>query len=230
MHLPPKFSQNPGAWEQHLQRKYRNPLFPEAAQIVVQHQVIEARERDQAEQKSFQQSFTTLVKEISELPKHVETDQLLDLLGKLDALYEECSGLGVSLPKEKEAIRKLNIVFRRTLENEAAKSGDNAEFLQQLQNEAAAREIHYEMLDQPLFAILMRKESPISADDLAATLLSESLETVEKIIGIFDLDQQILLARQVEELLGSIKIGGLPENALEIADLLKTENAKPQFV
>ncbi len=222
MNLSPNFSKTPGAWEQQLQRRWNNPLFPESSRTVVQHQVVEARERDNSDQEQFRKNFQQLVEKISELPERAETQQLLELIPELEQRYTECMTLGVDLPQERQALSRLTTLFEQTLLRHA---GEDNSFLQQLQQEQAARKMHHEALKNPIIAAMMRDESPISSDELPPTLLSESPALVSEVLSFLDPEQLHSLHHHAEEILRTAEHNGLPirEATLEIRALLEKE-------
>lgn len=219
MNLSPNFSKTPGSWEQQLQRRWNNPLFPKDSQQVAQHQVVEARELDKSEQKQFLEQFKGAVDKVSKLPARADTELLLELVPELDKCYTDCMVLGVPLPKERQALSRLITLFEQTLMRHAGT--DNA-FLEQLKQEQAARKMHHQALENPIIAAMMRENSPISSDELPATILSETPSIVENVLVFLDREQiKSLLEHAAEIILLAEKNGEtLPGSALEVRDLL----------
>ena len=223
MNLSPNFSKNPGCWEQQLQRRWNNPLFPENSRTVVQHQVVEARERDREEQKQFRQQFQGLVSKISELPERAKTEQLLELIPELDKCYTDCMVLGISLPQEKQALSRLIILFEQTL---LRQSGDDNAFLNQLKQEQEVRKIHREALENPIIAAMMRDQSPISSDELPATLLSDAPAMVRKVLDFLDGEQLRSLHQHAVEIINQTEESGstINESTVQVLSLLAKQS------
>lgn len=219
MNLSPNFSETPGAWEQQLQRRWNNPLFPEPSRSVVQHQVVEARERDREELKEFQKQFSEIVERVSSLPKRADTEKLLDLIPELEACYTGCMVLGAPPAREREALTRLITLFEQTLLRHA---GEEGAFVEQLKQQQAARRVHHKALGNPIIAAMMRDESPISSDELPATLLSESPALVSEVLSFLDPEQLHSLHQHAEEILRTAERSGLSIRAstLEVRELL----------
>jgi hypothetical protein len=205
------FSSEPGCWERHLQRKYGNPLFPEAARTVSQARIDEARRKDDEEVRAFQQDFQQALKEVSEFTGHVDTEIILGIKERLDRLYEQCAGFSGDYSAEKQALLRLSQVIMQAIGRAAA--GDTlAE--EELKKEQAAREIHQKLLDYLLVPHLLRADSPITREDLVPTLLSEDPETVRVVMSLFDPEQQAELRQEALDLVEALqRTGVLPPSA-----------------
>ena len=222
MSLSPNFSNHPGCWEQQLIRRYNNPLFPESARNVIHHQVVEAREKDKKELQAFQKQFESAVKKVSELPEKADAEQLLGLIPELSRCYSDGMTLCIDLPKELQALTRLLTLFEETLIKSA---GEESDFLQQIEQQRAERKLQQELLQNRVVAAMMRENSPISADELPATLLSEAPDQVRPLFPLLDSEQQNALYQQMGTLLEqavAIELP-LPKNAEEVFTLLQSE-------
>ena len=198
MNRAPNFSKNPGCWEQQLIRRYNNPLFPESLSVIIHQQVVEARERDKREQQTFQKRFQDVVEKVSRLPEKAEAEQLLTLMPELSQCYSDCMALCIDLPKEQQALSRLLTLFEETLLKHAS---DDSAFLQKLEQDRSERKIHHNILNNRLIAAMMRDNSPISIDEMPATLLSSSPTEVELLLKFLDPPQLTALQLQCSELL-----------------------------
>lgn len=224
MSLSPNFSNHPGCWEQQLIRRYDNPLFPESTRNVLHQQVVEAREKDKKERQAFQRKFEDAVKKVSELPEKADAEQLLTLIPELSQCYSDGMTLCIDLPKELQALTRLLTLFEETLIKNA---GEESDFLQQIEQQRAERKIQQELLQNRVIAAMMRENSPISADELPATLLSETPDRVRSIFPLLDLEQQNALYQQMSTLIEqstTIELP-LPQDAEEVHTLLRSEIA-----
>ena len=220
MNLSPNFSKKPGCWEQQLIRRSNNPLFPESARTVVQHQVVEARERDGEEQQQFKKQFQSLVHKVSTLPDKAEAEQLLTLTDQLDHCYTQCMNLCTPQPQEQKALTQLITLFENTLLKHA---DEESAFLQQVQQASSERKLLHKALQSPIVAAMMREESPISSEDLPATLLSATTEEGETLLPILEAVQLQQLQQQMEEILQRVEGADEPvsESALEIMQKIR---------
>lgn len=180
---PIQFSAQPGAYERHLQRKYRNPLFPAAQQQFLPAEVEQARQRDQQDLQAFMEAFQETVKEASALSGSVDSEVVLDLKEKLERLYITASGLAGDLGTYQDALLKLIRVCMQTIRNGAS---DDVVALRKLDEEDQARTVYFAMLESPLVAELMRGDEIIQADELVPTVLSLDLGQLTTVLALFE--------------------------------------------
>ena len=200
-----RFSAKPGMWERQLQRKYENPrLFP-AGPAIVQATVDAARQRDARERQAFREDFKQLCADMAALRGAIESEKILQLMERIDKLYLECMAQATAkdggstgarpleanagakdLAAEKNALRKLHDVVVATLVQAAASDPLARDEIAQ---EQAAHQLHQELLEYPLVAQLLRADSPIAADELAATLLTEAGTSFPGVLSLFDAQQ-----------------------------------------
>ena len=200
MAVKPHFSSHPGAHERQLIRCADNPLFPEKRRQVIQIEVTQAQRRDSEEAGKFQTDFRALIQRAIDLDPQAESDVILKLKEDLDHAYERCCGLGGDQREIKAALRKLlgpimQAVWRGAANDPAAQAN--------LREEELARAAHFELLERPFIADLIRPDSPIGPDELIPSLLSESSEGVGAALELFDSDQLAVLCRDARVLLES---------------------------
>ena len=192
------FSSHPGARERHLQRQYKNPLFAAEHREFDERRLSGARYMDEKEQDEFLQTFHELLAKVAELKPNEGSEIMLELKSQLDQSYEQCSGLMGEHDNEKQAIAKLVDVIMASIRHSA--EGD-AEAEQNLQEEELARNTHFQLLQFPLVADLLRPRSPIAQDQLVATFLSESENSIRAAFQLFDQEHQELIYQQGRQLL-----------------------------
>lgn len=200
------FSPKPGRWERHLRRRYGNALFSAQAQHVSQDAVKEARQRDERELHHFSEDFQSLAREVMALPAQAESDVVLKLKERIDRLYEESAGLGGDLSHEKQALKRLSAAIMRAIR---AQVGIDPLAHSELEQEEAARAMHYQMLDHILVADLLHPGSPIPQEDLVPALLSEEENGLRAALALFDDAQRRELAAAARELLTERQAQGL---------------------
>jgi len=192
------FSQKPGRRERHLLRKRANPLFPQAQQVISSETLEEAQRLDHEELAAFITEFRSLIHEAVKLQPNAESGLILSIKERLDRSYEQSAGLADDQHETREAIVKLLNIIMIAVRRGA---GDDPTALNELAQEEQARSAHFELLEYPLVADLLAPDSPIGADELAATLLSAPKPEFEAALSLFDDDQLLLLQRDAQALL-----------------------------
>lgn len=199
------FSAQPGCWERHLQRQYENPLFQHMEREITQDLVAAAQQRDEEERQRFQQGFHSLLSEVSTLASQVEAEIMFKFQDRIDALYEQCSGLGGDFAAEKQGLRNLNEIIMQAIK---VSSQDKPEALAPLLEKDASRQRHFHLLNYPVIAHLLHPETPILVSDIVPTLLSEESEAVKMAMSLFSEEQQQVLIEEAQRLLQELKQQG----------------------
>lgn len=207
--MKPQFSSHPGAQERQLIRCADNPLFPAKRRQVIQIEVTHAQRRDAEEASAFQTDFRALLQRAIELDPQADSDVILKLKEDLDHAYERCCGLGGDQREIKAALRKLLEPIMQAVRRGAA---NDPAALANLREEELARAAHFQLLELPFIADLIRPDSPIGPDELIPSLLSESDESVAAALNLFDTDHLVVLCRDARVLLES-----LPQAPSELA-------------
>ena len=200
-----RFSAHPGCWERHLQRQYKNPLFSHKNESVTQETIQIAQEKDKEEYFAFQKAFYELVQEVAQLESQVEAPVILKIKDKIDALYEQCAGLGGDFNAEKQSLRELSHLVIQSLVNSDIQ---NIDIIDSLEKEKEARELHFSLLEHPFIAHLLRPKSPISEEDIVPTLLTEEEATIQAAMSLFNIEQQQILCYEAKNLLFRLKQEG----------------------
>ena len=198
MQIP--FSELPGRHERHYRRRLDNPLFARPATFN-EEELLEAQRLDHEELLAFITELRQVVQRAVELKPNEESEVILKLKEDLERLYETSAGLADDQEGNQQAIRQLLAVIMRSITANAA--GD-ALAEQELDMEAQARSLHFDLLRTPLVADLLHPQSLIGADQLAATLLSEPAEAVQAALQLFDPAQREQLAVEAQALLQEV--------------------------
>lgn len=192
------FSELPGRHERHYRRRCQNPLFPRPMDRT-DEDLLEAQRLDHEELLEFIRDLRGAVESAVNLKPNEESQVLLDLKGRLERLYEQAHCMADEQENNKAAIRQLIDVIMKTIS--AAASGDDTLAVGELQQEAAARDLHFALLNQPLVADLLHPESLIEEDELVPALLGSSEQELVSVLGLFDAEQQALLFQNANRLL-----------------------------
>ncbi len=200
------FSKRPGCWERQLQRKCNNPLFLHQGRNITQHQVDEAKRKDQNENVLFQHNFHKLLSEVAALKAEVDVEVILALKSRIDRLYEECASLGGDFSEEKEGLRKLNELIMQAIWASGGMKDTKAR--EAFEKEIEIRALHFTLLEYQLVAHIVRPKSPIAEEEMAATLLSEEEMPLLAAMAFFSREQQENLCQQASRLLNQLKNTG----------------------
>ncbi|MET0046346.1 MAG: hypothetical protein ABW066_01020 [Sedimenticola sp.] len=192
------FSTKPGRRERHLLRKRNNPMFPEHARQISTGALQEAQRLDHEELVGFIGEFRKLVHQAVSLQASEESEVILELKENLDKAFEHACGLADDQTETKNAIIKLLGVIMTAVR---AGAENDPVALDELQQESAAREAHFGLLEYPLLADILYPDSPITEDELIPTLLSEHEDEFAAALTLFDTDQLQLLIGGAEEYL-----------------------------
>jgi len=188
----------PGAHERHLLRRKDHPLFAPGRRVVDAAALAEARRRDQAEREAFELLFRALLEAAASLKASEESEVLLELKARLDQAYTLLASLAGEHEPYRQGLRRLTDLLLSAVRRAAAA---DPLALAELEQERLAREQHYRLLEFSLVADLMRPESPVVPEDLAATLLSASAEELEAALWLFAADELAALEQAASALL-----------------------------
>lgn len=189
------FSPQPGPRERHLQRKYRNPLFPDGERIDAR-QLREAREQDEAELEHFLRYFRDLVQEAVDLQPNSDSEVILDIKERLDQCYLQCCALPGDHSEIKQAVNRLIQVIMAAVRQGAA---NDPVALGKLDDEDQARQLHNRLADEVFVADLILPDSPIGQSELVPSLLSESAQAVAFALQLFDAEQLSTIYQEAKE-------------------------------
>ena len=210
MDLP--FTHKPGRRERHLRRRHENPLFGWPPPKVPPEDLLQAQKADHEEMEAFGVSLRDIVQQAVDLPADAGSDAVLGLKGALEQHYEQACGLPEDHGREKDAIRRLIDVIMRTIRRHA---GSDPLAQQELDDEEAARAIHFRLLEQPLVADLLHPESPIQPQQLTPSLLNASGAELEAACELFDGNQLAVIVDEAEALFARLRTAGVELGAAE---------------
>ena len=88
----PEWSENPGAFEQHLMRRYKNPLFPKDRRQITQEEITSAQERDTRDYEEVKTRLDDIRQNIVSLPDSIDFGTTNDFLERLQNLKLDAIG------------------------------------------------------------------------------------------------------------------------------------------
>lgn len=208
------FTHRPGRRERHLRRRHGNPLFGWPPQEVPPETLLTAQKADHEEMEAFRESFSDLVRKAAELPADAGSELVLGLKEGLARHYEQSAGLPEDHGRERAAIRQLIDIIMRTVRRH---SGSDPLAAQELDDEAAALEFHFRLLEQPLVADLLHPDSPILPQELTPALLSATPAEIDAACEIFDTNQLAIIIDEASALRTRLAHTGLDLSNVDLA-------------
>lgn len=191
------FSELPGRHERHYRRRIDNPLFEPVA-VLDDEQLLEMQRMDHEELVAFVDQLRATVGRAVELKPNEESEVILKLKEDLERLYETSAGLAEDQSNNQAAITQLMAVILRSIR---ANTGGDTLAEQEMAMEQQARDLHFELLKEPLVADLLHPESVVGEDQLVPTLLSSETLALEQALTLFDEVQRAELVQQAQALL-----------------------------
>jgi tRNA-dihydrouridine synthase len=203
-------SDNPGSHERHLNRKHQNPIFDDKQTELDQLSMLEAQEQDHQILLDFHKEFQDAIQKTINLKPNEESDVILGLKDTLDKLYERVCQIADDQSETKEALVMLVGIIMKSIRKGAE---DDQQAIQELDQEEAAREAHYQMLESKLVADLLDPDSPIQKDDLVPTLLSSEKDDLALAVQLFDEDQLKEIIKEAESYINALGAKKIDINA-----------------
>jgi len=173
------WSNNPGAFEQHLIRRYNNRLFPKSRRTVTQIEIDVAQDRDLKDYEKVGQDLTNIIEEIARFPDFVNSSKINELRECIDNLIEKCMGVGGNAYTTAHEVKEL----RRVIIKWWAKAvSSNPEIKHRLYEAEATYHQNIPRFEVPFITPMLRKDSPISDEEIVPALLTEKPETIASVI------------------------------------------------
>jgi len=195
-------SENPGAFERHLIRKYNNPLFEERQTKVNSDTLMEVQKKDHDILQQFMADFKETMAKVVTFKPNEDSEVILEVKDKLDKLYGISASVADDQTRIQESIKKLLQVIMQSVRQGA---GNDAHALQELDQEEGAREANFQFLESKLVADILDPDSPIGNDDLVPTLLSmDDKDDLALATQLFDLEQITFLLGEAEALINKL--------------------------
>ena len=179
-------SENPGAFERHLIRRNKNPLFGDRQTEITSESLQEMQKKDHEILQQFMLDFKKAMTEAISFQSNEDSEVILGVKDSLDKLYGVAACIGDDQTRIKESIKKLLGIIMQSVRKGA--EGD-PKALQELEQEDQAREANFRFLESQLVADILDSDSPIEDVDLVPTLLSASKDDLALASQLFDKDQ-----------------------------------------
>ena len=164
------WSEYPGCFERHLQRRYKNVLFPPERRPISKKDIEEAREKDKLDQDRFIKAAKNLGAELEISEDKIPLSTLKDstALQKVQAVLEQGASIGGNI---QDVILLLEDTEKKMIEYMNKIMPDGKELLDQAMSLSRVERNQY-------MAQSKRKDTPILPVEEVPTLLSEDLDTI----------------------------------------------------
>lgn len=172
------WSEHPGCFEKHLIRRYHNPLFSEGRQIVTEDEFNEAKLKDKEELIKFKQGFEPFIILIGSIFKSATVADLIATRKNVDSMLESAIEIGGDIEKEISQLRRLSGAILDDLIQTFERQKDETNSLDSFKRLKELESNQEERISNAFLAQMGREDSPIQADEVIPSLLSEDIETV----------------------------------------------------
>jgi len=195
-----RWSDAPGCFERHLQRRFRNPLFPLNRRDISSSELADAQARDAADFASFFHDFDGMIRGAcsDDLPQTFSTH--LKLRKETEELLVRAAEIGAIAQKQKASLQDFYATIVKTLRDGCATEEVPA-LEQALQTSYQLQRTH----TNDFVAQLERKDGPISGAEVLPSVLSEDVETVRLVVEVFDESLLTAMRRLTTELLAEAR-------------------------
>jgi hypothetical protein len=163
-----KWSDSPGCFERHLQRRFQNSLFRKERRDVSQGDLFEAKDKDQKEAEEYIKQSTDFISKSTKLGKLNLLEVTRYVQEGLDPLIEK--GIGIS-GNALINVDVLSNIEKAMLEQMDKLSPDGEQLVEKIRSLNALER-------NPYLIQSNRKDSPIPKNEAVSTLLCEDLNTI----------------------------------------------------
>ncbi len=207
------WSDNPGAFEQHLQRRNNNPLFPPNRRIVKQADIGAATARDQRDYQALIARRVRLLEDTLRLPDIVSPSQINELRERVEELIRDAVGVGGPAFQLAERMKEHR---QRLIESWREALSGNAEALRRLDEADEHWHTGAAIFDSPFIAQMTRKDGPIPSGDAIPALLSEKPQTIATAMSLFkDPQKKAIIQAEAASILSTALKSGATIDRLE---------------
>lgn len=200
------WSDNPGCFERHLQRKCENPLFTLDKLNVTQREVDLARQKDEQDAVELQEELEKLLRTVGALPDKCDWKQTSDIREKIDTLLDRAAEVGGELG---DSVSITLHELRKVLVDSQKKAlADNEEALDALRKAEQYHQSGASLFNNAFVAQMQREDTPITREEIIPALLSESPDTIRKVMKILNDDVRNVIRQGCVQLLYEAKASG----------------------
>jgi len=197
--MPIQASSYPGAFErQYFRQVNYTALFKQVH--LDEDTWYEAKAKDQTLLAPFMEQLQCVLERAVALKSNESSDVLLAVKAELDRLYTA----SCCLPEDQSQIQQsLAHLIETIMESVRKGAGEDTLALQELDEEAKARRLHFDLLKTALVADLLSDDVVIHETDLVPTLLSADKADLAQVVQLFDAEQTEQFISQAQAFLSN---------------------------
>lgn len=201
------WSDNPGCFERHLQRKCGNPLFPPDKRNVTQREVDLARQKDEQDAAVLQEELREHMTSMISLPDEIDSPGCNKVRRSIDRLLCRAAEIGGAAGHE---ISNTLLEARKCLIQSWREGLTNREDAQKVLQKAedAFNTFGMRLLENTFVAQMSREDTPITREDIIPALLSESPDTIRTAMKLINDNVKHEIRQGCIQLLHDAKAGG----------------------
>ena len=170
------WSKNLGAFEQHLFRRYNNPLFPKNRRAITQAEIDQARSRDVQDFKRVKEEYINLLEDVNRLPDNMPSSMVTPLRVRIEDIIGKSMGVGGEAYHIALEAKKLRRILIKSFA-EAISNNPNA--YRALQKAEAFYHFYAQTYHIPFIRQMLRKDSPIPKEEIVPALLMEEPKIIK---------------------------------------------------
>lgn len=180
--IPVGWSDKCGCFERQLQRRYMNPLFPVQRRMVSRAEILEARAKDLNDLKELQTDMDGLFSKVEEASKQKSYyDEVVVLRDAFERLIFRAAEIGTIASQQNDA---LHDVYRSVVG--VLRDGCPSEHRAKLESVLADSERYQRKWTNQFVRQLKRRDTPISGNEVVASLLTEDVDTVRLFASLLE--------------------------------------------
>jgi hypothetical protein len=209
-----RWSDAPGCFERHLQRRFMNPLFPRDRRNISSYELADAQARDAADLANFLREFESLLNRASSGGHDGAVSAVLKLRDDTEELMVRAARVGAPARKQGASLQELYEAIANSLRS-ACSPTELAKLEEGLRTSAR----YQETATHEFLAQLSRSDGPISGDEVLPSMLSEDVEAVRLAVRVFSEPLLLTMRKQTKELLAEARAEGfvLPDEAEKLS-------------
>ena len=199
------WSERPGCFERHLQRRHNNPLFPSERQHVTAADVAVARRRDAQDFESLRAEYVQFLEDVTQLPDDLPSREVNPIRERIGDLTQRAAQVG---GQASEIASRLTTFRRKLIQTWSNSFSDNPNALKELQEAEAFYHAGAWKFNNPFVAQMNRDDTPITREEVVPSILTEDVATIRTVMAALGEPVGVILARFAVDLVQEVRARG----------------------